>query len=149
MSTPADKECRRCVDTVWTERPHSLLRAAFAAVLTCLTASAEPKFQAEIEYVQAGGESLCLDATIPGGDGPFRLPSGPPAGFSRKLGYQTPDAGIRKIRASLGYPLEIPSRVAPVNRAKPLQSLLICHRPISRNLRRRRLLSKSWDGQEE
>ncbi|MEK7949830.1 alpha/beta hydrolase [Luteolibacter soli] len=34
-------------------------------------ASAEPNWRPDIEYSQAGGESLCLDASIPEGSGPF------------------------------------------------------------------------------
>ena len=74
MSMPAHKECRRSVDTAWTERPRSLKRALIIASLFASSfASADPNSLPDIEYSQAGGESLRLDASIPEGTGPFPI----------------------------------------------------------------------------
>ena len=77
MRMPAHKECRRSADTAWTERPRSLIRLARSLATGLLLpgslASAEPKWHPDIEYSQAGGESLRLDASIPEGSGPFPI----------------------------------------------------------------------------
>jgi acetyl esterase/lipase len=74
MSIPAHKECRRSVDTAWTERPRSLIRTlTIASLFASAFASAEPKSFPDIEYSKAGGESLRLDASIPEGKGPFPI----------------------------------------------------------------------------
>ena len=77
MSTLADKECRHSVDTAWTERPRSLIclvRPILTGLLIASSlASADSKWQPDIEYSQAGGESLRLDASIPEGSGPFPI----------------------------------------------------------------------------
>src|SRR5689334_16759917 len=74
MSIPAHKEGRRSVDTAWTARPRSLTRAFITASLFASSfASADPKWHPDIEYSQAGGESLRLDVSIPEGTGPFPI----------------------------------------------------------------------------
>ena len=77
MSQLAHKECRHSVDTAWTECSRFLIRLASslqtALLLSSSPASADPKSLTDIEYSQAGGESLRLDASIPEGNGPFPI----------------------------------------------------------------------------
>jgi acetyl esterase/lipase len=72
---PAHNECRRSVDTAWTERPRSFLRVAHSSLAVLLfsasPASADPRWHPDIEYSKASGDSLHLDASIPEGTGPF------------------------------------------------------------------------------
>jgi acetyl esterase len=74
ISRQSHKEWRHSVDTAWPKCPRSLGRAAFATLTLLLSPfakSAELQWHPDIEYAQAGGESLRLDASIPEGEGPF------------------------------------------------------------------------------
>lgn len=74
MNMLAHKECRRSADTTWTACPRFLRKpaAAFGALLvSSITAYADPQWHPDIEFSQASGESLRLDASIPESQGPF------------------------------------------------------------------------------
>lgn len=66
MIRTAHKGCRFSVGTAWKANVVALL-------LTSIHAHADPHWHPDIEYSQAAGESLRLDASIPEGDGPFPI----------------------------------------------------------------------------